>query len=246
MGMCRRILVVYDERQVIFLSYDALTRLRSERDIPTAENGGEALQNVRQMPIDLVITDPKLPGVDSLAPAQGIKTLHPGKVAIWSAGYRCREVRARPRLGMYRPPDKPVGVGERRQIAPHRRRPRRDELYPNCSLRDQTATFPTKPDSSYNQIERLGTADLGYHGTGDGRCQACPTVIGRMRVEAFLESCRHMCFLGTKRCAGECSPKCKCSKGYLSRPSQQTNSSTPGPIRQVSWSEVGLLIPGRR
>lgn len=107
----RRILVVDDEENVLFVMHDALTRLGAEYEIVTAQNGHEALDKVRATPFDLVITDLRMPGLDGVALTEAIKALNPGTVVIWMTAYGCHNVQdAAARLMVYTCLEKPVEV----------------------------------------------------------------------------------------------------------------------------------------
>jgi DNA-binding NtrC family response regulator len=118
MGRRKRILVVDDEANVLFIMHDALIRLGNEYEIVTAQHGHEALGKVRTMPFDLVFTDLRMPDMDGVALTQAIKTVNPNTVVIWMTAYGCHSVRAEAALLMiYDCLDKPVEVAEIWRIA---------------------------------------------------------------------------------------------------------------------------------
>jgi DNA-binding NtrC family response regulator len=118
MGGRKRILVVDDEVNVLFIMHDALIRLGSEYEIVTAQNGHEALGKVRAMPFDLVFTDLRMPDMDGVELTEAIKTVNPNTVVIWMTAYGCHSVRAEAvQLMVYDCLDKPVEVAEIWRIA---------------------------------------------------------------------------------------------------------------------------------
>ena len=118
MGGRKRILVVDDEVNVLFIMHDALIRLGSEYEIVTAQNGHEALGKVRAMPFDLVFTDLRMPDMDGVKLTEAIKTVNPNTVVIWMTAYGCHSVRAEAaRLMIHDCLDKPVEVAEIWRIA---------------------------------------------------------------------------------------------------------------------------------
>jgi DNA-binding NtrC family response regulator len=118
MGGRKRILVVDDEVNVLFIMHDALIRLDSEYEIVTAQNGHQALGKVRAMPFDLVFTDLRMPDMDGVELTQAIKTVNPNTVVIWMTAYGSHNVRAEAaRLMIYECLDKPVEVTEIWRIA---------------------------------------------------------------------------------------------------------------------------------
>ena len=60
MGLRKRILIVDDEVNVLFVMHDALAKLGDEYEIVTAQGGHEALRKAMAMSFDLVITDVKI------------------------------------------------------------------------------------------------------------------------------------------------------------------------------------------
>jgi len=118
MGGRKRILVVDDEVNVLFIMHDALIRLGSEYEIVTAQNGHEALGKVRAMPFDLVFTDLRMPDMDGVELTEAIKTVNPNTVVIWMTAYGCHNVRAEAAwLMIYECLDKPVEVAEIWRVA---------------------------------------------------------------------------------------------------------------------------------
>jgi len=117
MGVRKRILVIDDEVNVLFVMQDGLMRLGDGYEIVTAQHGRAALDKIRAMPFDLVITDLRMPGMDGVELTEAIKGLNPDTVVIWMTAYGCHEVRAAAaRLMVYACLNKPVEVAEIRRI----------------------------------------------------------------------------------------------------------------------------------
>ena len=113
MGLRKRILIIDDEVNVLFVMHDALSRAGDEYEVVSAQNGHEALDKFRAMPFDLVITDLRMPDMDGVELTEAIKTLNPKTVVIWMTAYGCHNVRtAAARLMVYACLDKPVEVAE--------------------------------------------------------------------------------------------------------------------------------------
>lgn len=109
----KRILVVDDELNVLFVMHDALTRLGDEYEIVTAQNGQEALDKIKTVSFDLAITDLRMPGLDGVELTEAIKALHPSTVVIWMTAYGCHNVKDEAtRLAVYACLEKPVEVAE--------------------------------------------------------------------------------------------------------------------------------------
>jgi CheY-like chemotaxis protein len=112
----RRILVVDDEEQVIFVLRNSLKKLGAMYEVVTASNGQEALERVREAPIDLLITDLKMPVMDGVTLTEAVRALDPKTPIIWLTSYSEWESDAQ-RLGVYRYILKPLDVDMIRQVA---------------------------------------------------------------------------------------------------------------------------------
>jgi DNA-binding response OmpR family regulator len=75
LGRRARILVVDDEASIRDLLSKTLAL--AEYDVDTAPDGRSALERVRQIAYDLVITDLKMPGIDGLTVVREAKRLKP-------------------------------------------------------------------------------------------------------------------------------------------------------------------------
>jgi len=109
----KRILIVDDD----FLVRDMLERLmrKARYDTETAENGARAMALHRKHPVDLVITDIRMPGREGLDPVAEFRTSAPGvKIIAVSGGGRIdssRSLRTAP-LGADRTFVKPVDTAQ--------------------------------------------------------------------------------------------------------------------------------------
>jgi len=84
--MENRILIVDDEKEIRDLLSKALTRLGGFQ-VVLAGSGGEALQKVDQEPIDLILTDLKMPGMDGLELITEIAKSKPEILTIMMTGH---------------------------------------------------------------------------------------------------------------------------------------------------------------
>jgi DNA-binding NtrC family response regulator len=110
----KRILIVDDEDQVIFVLRNGLKKLGDAYEVLVAHSGQEALERLREAPVDLLITDLKMPGVDGIALTEVAYAIVPGAKVIWITAYDRWEPDAR-RLGVYRYLLKPLDLVEIRQ-----------------------------------------------------------------------------------------------------------------------------------
>jgi CheY-like chemotaxis protein len=81
---CRRLLVVDDEEIIRSVFMDLMGRECEVLEAATAE---EALEQLKQGPVDLIVTDKNLPGLSGLELAQQARRLDPGSRVILMTGY---------------------------------------------------------------------------------------------------------------------------------------------------------------
>ena len=114
----KRILIIDDEVNVLFVMHDALAKLGDEYEIVTAQGGHEAMRKALATPFDLIITDLRMPDLDGVELTRAVKTLNPDTVVIWMTAYGYHKVSdTATRLMVYHCLDKPVEVAEIRRIA---------------------------------------------------------------------------------------------------------------------------------
>ncbi len=79
------IMVVDDELLIRDLLYDFFTGQGWE--ITVAESGAKALEILRQKPVDLVLSDIKMPQMDGLQLAGELRRVYPGMPVVLMTGY---------------------------------------------------------------------------------------------------------------------------------------------------------------
>ncbi len=117
--MCasRRILIVDDDSQVLFVLSATLSRLSGAPDIVTAHDGRDALGRLSQAPFDLVITDLRLPLLDGVSLTEEIRESAPSTVVIWITAYSSKKLAAdADRLAVHDFLEKPLEPAEFRRI----------------------------------------------------------------------------------------------------------------------------------
>jgi two-component system, NtrC family, response regulator GlrR len=113
----RRILLVEDDGQVLFVLRASLRRLSVSCDIVTAQSGSEAYRLLQLDPFDLLITAIRLPGIDGVTLTEFIRSgLHELPV-VWVTTRGCTDLRedASP-LGVFHCLEKPVEVSVFRKV----------------------------------------------------------------------------------------------------------------------------------
>jgi DNA-binding NtrC family response regulator len=112
-----RILVVDDDERVLFVLRRALLAFQNGYEIVTAQDGHKALDRVKEIPFDLLITDLKMPGVDGIALTQAIRDLNSGTVVVWITAYGCAQVsNEATRLSVYECLEKPLRIDKIRRV----------------------------------------------------------------------------------------------------------------------------------
>ncbi len=114
----KRILVVDDDENVLFVLQHALARLGPEYDIILTGDGDAALRLAAEQPIDLFITDIRLPRMDGVALTRALRQGGRHEPVIWMTAYGGPDIAENAsRLGVYRCLDKPIEVAAIRRIS---------------------------------------------------------------------------------------------------------------------------------
>ena len=112
----KRILVVDDDDQVLFVWSNALA---SARDITlvTAQDGQEALEILDQDGFDVIITDLRMPRMDGYELTEAIRRQDQDITIVWLTGYRDpSRTPMEQRLKVHRCVDKPLTVAQIRSL----------------------------------------------------------------------------------------------------------------------------------
>ena len=113
----RRILVVDDDPVVLWVFRDTLTDLGDGYEIVTAQSGLEALDKVKEVPFDLVITDLTMPDLGGVELTEAIRQTSPDTAIVWITAHGCHSVTTEAaRLEIRRCCDKPLEVDEILQV----------------------------------------------------------------------------------------------------------------------------------
>ena len=111
------ILIVDDEESILAVMIGSLNKLDHEYHVVTALDGQAALEQIKQHPFDLVVTDYKMPGMTGLQLMEQIQLVQPDIPVILMTAYPNSEVEAEAaRLNVYRYLTKPVKMGPFLQI----------------------------------------------------------------------------------------------------------------------------------
>jgi DNA-binding NtrC family response regulator len=114
----KRILIVDDEARVLFVLSTAIQMLDGNFEVATARSGREAVNKIKKDPFDLIITDVKMPDIDGVQLTELVRSVDPGVVVVWITAYGCYKIRAAStRLDVFRCLEKPLRIGQIRQVA---------------------------------------------------------------------------------------------------------------------------------
>jgi DNA-binding NarL/FixJ family response regulator len=118
MAATGHVLVVDDDPMVLFVFRDTLRRLGDVYEIVATQSGLKALDEVKEKPFDLVITDLTMPDLGGLELTEAIRQTSPNTAVVWITAYGCHNVSTdASRLKIHRCYDKPLEVDEILQIA---------------------------------------------------------------------------------------------------------------------------------
>ncbi len=111
------ILIVDDEPKVAFFLGKALERSNQNYQVTTVHSGEKALEVLNRSPVDLVVTDLRMPGISGLDLIKWIRSASPSTRAILITAYGNSEIEAKARrLQAYRYITKPFQVTDFAQV----------------------------------------------------------------------------------------------------------------------------------
>jgi DNA-binding NtrC family response regulator len=114
----KRILLVDDDRWVLFVLLQSLLALGTRYEIVTARDGREALDRASEAPFDLVITDLAMPAPNGVQLTESIRCMSPRTVFVWITAYSAASILPESaRLSVYRTLEKPLEVADIRRVA---------------------------------------------------------------------------------------------------------------------------------
>lgn len=116
--MGTRILVVDDDERILFVLEHALSSLTPDTEVITATNAAQALEQVSEVGVDLVLTDLRMPGQDGISLTYELRALIPATPVIWVTAHQGPAISAEAqRLGVFGCLTKPADLCEIRALA---------------------------------------------------------------------------------------------------------------------------------
>ena len=114
----RHILIVDDEPRVAFFLSKALEHADQEYRVSVAHSGEEALETLNRAPVDLLVTDLRMPGINGLELMRWVRASKPQTRTILITAYGNDEVETEAhRLEAYRYITKPFSLDAFTQVA---------------------------------------------------------------------------------------------------------------------------------
>ena len=85
-------LVIVDDHPIVRVGLTALLGLQDDIEIAgTAEGGREAIQLLKESPVDVILVDLRMPGFSGIQTLEGIKTVAPDTRSIVLSSFECDE-----------------------------------------------------------------------------------------------------------------------------------------------------------
>ncbi len=91
----KNVLIVDDEKSFLGLLEEGFKAYRRDFSVFTAENGRQAVELLRSQPVDLVVTDIKMPQMDGFELLSYLKEFHPGVPVILTTAFGTHDIEER-------------------------------------------------------------------------------------------------------------------------------------------------------
>jgi CheY-like chemotaxis protein len=118
--MSANILIVDDERQLVYYLRQALLLELGKVHVDVAYSGEEALSRLAAASYDLILADLRMPGFDGLELVKGVRYLDPDVPIILMTGFGSQALRRQAeQMGVNHYLEKPFEIGEIMAIVNH-------------------------------------------------------------------------------------------------------------------------------
>ncbi len=103
------VIAIVDDEEMVLTSLRSFLTLETDYDILTFSAPEQALQKLRDTPVDLVVSDYLMPGMNGIAFLLEVKKLHPFATRVLLTGYADKEnaIKAINEVGLYQYIEKP-------------------------------------------------------------------------------------------------------------------------------------------
>jgi response regulator RpfG family c-di-GMP phosphodiesterase len=103
------VIVIVDDEEMVLTSLRSFLLLESDYQVETFSSPQKALESLKDSPVDLVISDYLMPGMNGIEFLLQVKNLHPFATRILLTGYADKEnaIKAINEVGLYQYVEKP-------------------------------------------------------------------------------------------------------------------------------------------
>ena len=103
------VIAIVDDEEMVLTSLRSFLLLETEYEVLTYNGPEKALEEVRRQPIDLIISDYLMPGMNGIQFLLEVKKIHPFATRILLTGYADKEnaIKAINEVGLYQYVEKP-------------------------------------------------------------------------------------------------------------------------------------------
>lgn len=103
------VIAIVDDEEMVLTSLRSFLLLETDYEVETFSSGQEAISALREKPVDLVISDYLMPGMNGIEFLLEVKALYPFATRILLTGYADKEnaIKAINEVGLYQYVEKP-------------------------------------------------------------------------------------------------------------------------------------------
>jgi response regulator RpfG family c-di-GMP phosphodiesterase len=103
------VIAIVDDEELVLTSLRSFLTLETDYEIMTFSSPEQALQKLRETPVDLVVSDYLMPGMNGIAFLLEVKKMHPFATRVLLTGYADKEnaIKAINEVGLYQYIEKP-------------------------------------------------------------------------------------------------------------------------------------------
>jgi response regulator RpfG family c-di-GMP phosphodiesterase len=103
------VIAIVDDEEMVLTSLRSFLTLETDYEIMTFSSPEQALQKLRETPVDLVVSDYLMPGMNGIAFLLEVKKMHPFATRVLLTGYADKEnaIKAINEVGLYQYIEKP-------------------------------------------------------------------------------------------------------------------------------------------
>lgn len=184
MNVYKRILVVDDEEQTVFVLGRGLRKLGPMYEVVTVTSGQEALTRFKEAPFDLVITDLAMPEMDGVELTKAMREIDPDARVIWFSAYSHYDQDAQ-QLGIYRYLLKPADMRQLRQAVQEGLETAAPAA-PSPRARVEKSVLILDDNDSLRRLFSRAMKEAGYQAFTAATLQAARDLLAQYDFDVFL------------------------------------------------------------